>query len=131
MPQGGIDEGESPERAAARELREETGIVSVELLAVSGEWRAYDLPPRIAPGRWGGRWRGQAQIWTLFAFVGDDAEIDLETKHPEFRRWKWTQPDRLLDEIADFKRGVYEAALEEFGPVARRRLGDRRRRAPP
>ena len=131
MPQGGLDEGEIPERAAVRELREETGIVSVELLAVSGEWRSYDLPPQIASGIWGGRWRGQAQIWTLFAFVGDDAEIDIETKHPEFRRWKWTPPDRLLDEIVDFKRGVYEAVLEEFGPAAQRSLDARRRRAPP
>ena len=120
MPQGGIDEGELPERAAARELQEETGIVSVERLAVSGEWRTYDLPPEIASGIWGGRWRGQAQIWTLFAFVGDEAEIDLATRHPEFRRWKWTPPARLLDEIADFKRGVYKAVLEEFGPVAQR-----------
>ena len=79
MPQGGIDKGELPERAAVRELQEETGIVSVERLAVSGEWRTYDLPPGIASGIWGGRWRGQAQIWTLFAFVGDEAEIDLAT----------------------------------------------------
>ena len=126
MPQGGIDEGELPERAAARELQEETGIVSIERLAVSGEWRTYDLPPGIAP--WGGRWRGQAQIWTLFAFVGDEAEIDLGTKHREFRRWKWTPPDRLLDEIADFKRGVYQAVLEEFGPLA---PGDARNRRMP
>ncbi|MEQ9053202.1 MAG: NUDIX domain-containing protein, partial [Roseovarius confluentis] len=46
MPQGGVDEDEEPERAALRELWEETGVLPA-LVTVEAEtegWISYDLP---------------------------------------------------------------------------------------
>jgi len=114
MPQGGIDDGETPIDAAFRELKEETGIGSATLLGISSDWRSYDVPPEIAATAWGGRFRGQAQLWAAFRFTGSPREINIETAHPEFQRWKWTDPQTLIDEIVEFKRDLYTEVLAEF-----------------
>lgn len=114
MPQGGIDPGEAPLDAAFRELQEETGITSVTLIALSHEWRCYDLPESLTRKAWGGRYRGQAQIWAALRFSGIDDEIDLAAHDAEFARYKWTDRATLVDEIVPFKRDVYEAVLREF-----------------
>jgi putative (di)nucleoside polyphosphate hydrolase len=114
MPQGGIDKGESALEAAFRELKEETGIETAEFLGISDIWRAYDLPPALAAKAWDGRYRGQAQLWSVFRFTGTVDDIDIRTAHPEFSRWKWTDPETLLAEIIDFKRGLYAEVLAEF-----------------
>lgn len=116
MPQGGIDPGETPLAAALRELREEVGIPpdKVELLAESRVWRCYDLPPDLRRRVWGGRYRGQAQRWFAFRFLGDDSDIRVDTEHPEFRAVKWARPGELLRTVVSFKRDVYESVLEEF-----------------
>ena len=114
MPQGGIDDDETPVEAAFRELKEETGIDAATLLGISAEWRNYDLPPELAATAWGGRFRGQTQLWAAFRFTGTDDEIDIATEHPEFGQWKWTGPDTLLEEIVDFKRALYVQVLAEF-----------------
>lgn len=120
MPQGGIDDGETPVDAAIRELTEETGIVAARLIGISADWRSYDLPPDLAAKAWGGRFRGQAQLWAAFQFTGSHDDINIETEHPEFRRWKWTSPQSLLDEIVDFKRDLYAEVLAEFaGDIGR------------
>ena len=112
MPQGGIDEGETPRRAALRELAEETSVPeqAVELVAETPGWLRYDLPPEVQGKVWGGRFRGQEQKWFLFRLTGPDSAIDLATDHPEFGRWEWMEPRRLLSEIVAFKRPVYEPA---------------------
>ncbi len=116
MPQGGVDHGETPLEAALRELGEETGIARdrVTLLAESREWIPYDLPRTLVPKLWKGRFRGQTQRWFAFRFLGRDAEIDIETKHPEFDAWCWSARDDVLARIVPFKRNTYRKVLEEF-----------------
>ncbi len=116
MPQGGIDPGETPRVAVLRELEEETGIRPdlVTILAESRAWLRYDLPERIADKVWKGRYRGQEQRWFAARFLGREADINIETAHPEFRAWRWAPPHELPAYIVPFKRALYEAVLAEF-----------------
>jgi putative (di)nucleoside polyphosphate hydrolase len=119
MPQGGIDAGEDPETAAYRELLEETGVnqQNVRFLASSSRWLSYDLPEDLIPTLWNGKFRGQKQKWFLFKFLGKDGDINIETEHPEFSKWKWISKENLLEEIVPFKKSVYEDVLKEFKNV--------------
>lgn len=116
MPQGGIDPDEDARTAALRELGEETGIISslIEIIAQTAEEHYYDLPPDLIGKIWGGRFRGQRQVWFLARFLGTDGDIDIATPHPEFREWKWAEPRALPDLIVPFKRKLYRDILKEF-----------------
>ena len=118
MPQGGIDPGEDARAAAIRELGEETGIPAnlVQLVAEAPEELFYDLPPELVGKVWNGKWRGQRQRWFLFRLLGEDSAIDIATAHPEFRAWRWMDPDDLPAAIVPFKRALYEAVLAAFRP---------------
>ena len=122
MPQGGVDPGEDIYRAALRELREETSISSVELLAESSDWLAYDLPPDVGAHAWKGRYRGQRQKWYALRFTGAESEIDVEHPpgghEPEFIAWRWEPMRNLPDLIIPFKRAVYEKVVAEFRHLA-------------
>lgn len=122
MPQGGIDEGESPETAALRELEEEIGTAKATVEGATADWLTYDLPDHLRGKVWGGRWRGQRQKWLACRFHGDDGDICLETRHPEFDAWRWAQLDELTALIVPFKRAIYAAVVEELGPVVHRRV---------
>lgn len=114
MPQGGIGEGEDPRAAAFRELREEIGTDKAKLMAESRTWLRYDLPKDLIPQSWEGRWHGQRQKWFVMRFSGKDADINLETEHPEFAAWKWVSIDELPAIVISFKRQVYLDLLAEF-----------------
>src|ERR1700731_863349 len=119
MPQGGIDEGETPLAAARRELFEETNISKISLLAEAPDWLSYDLPPAALAGRWKGRYRGQTQKWFAFRFEGIDSEIDIKRPgggafDPEFEAWRWAPIATLADLVVPFKRPVYEAVVAAF-----------------
>lgn len=117
MPQGGLDDGEEPWDGALRELEEETGISSqlVERIAHCTEPLRYDLPEELQGMMWGGRWRGQKQHWFLARFLGSDEDVRIEAaEHPEFRAWKWVEPQTLPDIIVPFKRDLYRRILRDF-----------------
>ena len=116
MPQGGLDEGETPEEGAFRELEEETGIPrdKVEIVAAAPEPLLYDLPHDLVGKLWKGKWRGQRQHWFLLRFLGEDSDVNIGTEHPEFRAWKWTDPEDLPATIVPFKRKLYEDVLAAF-----------------
>jgi len=120
MPQGGIDDGESPIEAACRELGEEVGTTKALLLRESRDWITYDVPADIAPVHWKGRWKGQTQKWFALAFTGRDQDIDLAAhEEEEFDAWRWATAREVLDLIVPFKRAVYEAVLKEFADLVR------------
>ncbi|MBO6825005.1 MAG: RNA pyrophosphohydrolase [Sneathiella sp.] len=114
MPQGGIDDGEDPLSAAKRELLEEIGTDKAELLLEMEDWVYYDLPHELIGKVWKGRYRGQKQRWFLFQFTGSDADIDIETEHPEFSKWKWTEIKTLVPEIVPFKQDIYQKVVDRF-----------------
>jgi len=116
MPQGGIDAGESPEVALVRELGEETGIVAdlVDIIARSKTEHLYDLPDELVGKLWGGRYRGQRQSWFLVRFKGQDEDIRIATRHPEFSAWRWVEAEQLVELIVPFKRPVYREVVQEF-----------------
>ncbi|MEP6983185.1 MAG: RNA pyrophosphohydrolase [Sphingomicrobium sp.] len=116
MPQGGIDKGEETWATALRELEEETGIPPhlVERVAETPERLKYDLPEELRSKLWGGKWIGQDQDWYLCRFLGRDSDVNIATKHPEFREWKWIEPEQLPELIVPFKRDLYRRLLGEF-----------------
>lgn len=116
MPQGGIDDGEDATQAAFRELEEETGVSStlVQLEHETDGWVFYDLPDHLVGKLWKGRYRGQKQRWYLMRFQGVDVDIQIEQKHQEFARWRWSSPDEVLAHIVPFKRAVYQEVIQAF-----------------
>ncbi len=118
MPQGGIDEGESPEECAMRELEEEIGTANADIIETMEEWLHYDLPEHLVPKVWGGKYRGQRQKWFAMRFKGADSDINLETAEPEFSEWQWTSMASLPDLIVPFKRELYSQLVKRFQHLA-------------
>ncbi len=112
MPQGGIDDGETPRLAALRELKEEVGTNNVDILAESRTWLCYDLPSEQVGKTWNGRWRGQRQKWFAMRFNGSDSDIKIDRN--EFDDWKWVRVAELPQLIVPFKRALYASIIAEF-----------------
>ena len=121
MPQGGIDEGETPEVAAFRELSEETGInhSKARLIGATAEWLSYDIPVELIPKLWDGQYRGQEQKWFAFEFLGKDSDINITTQEPEFSEWAWKSKKDLLSSIVPFKIEVYQKVFLELGHLVK------------
>ena len=114
MPQGGVDKDEDFLEAAYRELKEETSIKSVKLIKQLDGMLTYELPDHLLGIIWKGKFRGQKQKWFIVKFTGEDREVNLNTKHPEFIEWKWIHLNELTEKVVDFKKKVYEGLYEEI-----------------
>ena len=112
MPQGGVEIGESYLSAMKRELYEETSIKSIKILREIDGFFEYELPKNLVGIIWKGKFRGQKQKWFIAQFIGNENEINLQTRNPEFIEWKWIIPDELPKTIVDFKKKMYVDLLK-------------------
>ena len=117
MPQGGVDEGEDYITAMKRELLEETSIQNIEIIKEIEKIYQYELPENLVGIIWKGKYRGQKQKWFITRFLGDEKEINLNTKHAEFIDWKWIEPKFLPEVKVDFKKDIYINLLKEINLV--------------
>ena len=114
MPQGGVNEGENYITAMKRELIEETNISSIKIIKEIEKIYQYELPENLIGNIWKGKYRGQKQKWFITKFLGEESEINLNSKHAEFIDWKWIEPKLLPDVIVNFKRDLYLHLLKEI-----------------
>ena len=108
MPQGGVDDGEDFLSAAYRELEEETSVKNVKLIQEIDSIFTYELPKNLLGVIWKGKYKGQKQKWFLMRYLGEDKEINLQTKNPEFLDWKWLDIDMITEVVVDFKFHIYK-----------------------
>jgi len=114
MPQGGVNKNENFLDAAKRELEEETGIKTVEIIKELNEWLIYYLPKKLIDKIWKGKYIGQKQKWFIMRFLGKNDEINIKTKNPEFLNWKWVEPSDLPKVVVDFKVNIYKKLAKEL-----------------
>ena len=117
MPQGGVDENEEYYQAALRELKEETSIVSVKLIQEIDKKLTYILPNHLIGIIWRGRFKGQKQKWFVMRFIGNESEINIKTKKPEFLDWKWIDLEDLTKIAVSFKLDVYKNLKQEITKI--------------
>jgi len=117
MPQGGIDKNENYYDAALRELKEETSIISVELIKEINKKYTYILPDNLIGIIWKGKFKGQIQKWFVMRFIGNESEININTKNPEFLDWKWIEVDDLPKIAVNFKLDVYQNIKKEVKKI--------------
>ena len=117
MPQGGVDKGENFLAAAFRELEEETNIKNVSLIKEIDGITTYELPDHLLGIIWKGKYKGQKQKWFLMKFTGDDKEIDINTKNPEFLDWKWIDLNQITEVVVNFKLHVYKELKEKVKKI--------------
>ena len=117
MPQGGVDKNENYLQAAYRELKEETSIVNVKLIRELDGYLSYELPQHLLGIIWKGKYKGQKQKWFVMKFLGEDNEINIKTKSPEFLEWKWLELNKITDVVVDFKLNVYRKVKEKVNKI--------------
>jgi putative (di)nucleoside polyphosphate hydrolase len=116
MPQGGLQEGETPRQAALREVREELGTDAVTILEFRPDWLYYHYPAPDASSR-AKLYRGQRHLWYLLRFDGVDSEIEIEGENGEFSEWRWNTPAQIIDEAVSFKQPAYRQVMRYFAPA--------------
>ena len=114
MPQGGVNKNEDLYIAAKRELAEETSVTSIKLINELDGWLSYELPKSLLGKIWKGKYRGQKQKWFVVKFIGNNEEINVNTRNPEFLDWKWIEASELTNVAVNFKIEVYSKIKERL-----------------
>ena len=114
MPQGGIDKNEKTFDAAKRELEEETGITKIKLIKELNYWLTYELPNNLLGKIWKGKYKGQEQKWFIIRFLGEDNDVNINSKYPEFLDWKWIKSSELTKVVVGFKLNIYKQIVKEL-----------------
>ena len=114
MPQGGVNSSEDFNTAMRRELYEETSIKDIKIIKEINHTYEYELPKNLIGIIWKGKFRGQKQKWFITNFLGNESEINLNTKQPEFIGWKWIDAEKLPEVVVDFKKNLYLSLLKEI-----------------
>ena len=117
MPQGGVDLNESLLDAMRRELEEETSIRNIKVIKELNQWLEYELPKNLIGKIWNGKYKGQKQKWFIVRFIGEENEININTKSPEFIDWKWIDINLLPSLVVEFKKHIYEDVLKELKKI--------------
>ena len=117
MPQGGVDVGETYLDAMKREIFEETSIKNIKILKELDGFFSYELPQNLVGVIWQGKFKGQKQKWFIVKFMGEDSEINIKTKHPEFLDWQWIDYKKITETVVDFKLHVYQQIQKEIEKV--------------
>jgi len=116
MPQGGLQEGETPRQAVLREVREEIGTEAVSVLEFRPDWLYYDYPAPESSKR-ATLYRGQRHLWYLLRFEGGDSDIDIGGANGEFSAWRWSSPAQIIEEAVAFKQPAYRQVMRYFAPA--------------
>ena len=122
MPQGGVDKNENFLDAAKRELEEETSIKNIKLIKEIEGWLTYELPNDLLGKIWKGKYRGQKQKWFIMKFLGNNDEINIKTKKPEFLNWKWVKSSKLPEVAVNFKINIYKKISKELSTLKKIKL---------
>lgn len=115
MPQGGLQEGETPRQAVFREAREELGTNEVAILEFRPDWLYYDYPTADSSRR-ATTYRGQRHLWYLLNFEGKDSDIHIDGPDGEFSEWRWSSPNQIIDDAVEFKQSAYRQVMRYFAP---------------
>ena len=115
MPQGGVDRGESELKTLKREMFEETGIKrNYKIVFKSKKYFSYRLPKYLQKKLWQGKFIGQKQKWFLIKYFGENKDININTKNPEFKKWIWASKEKMIKLIVPFKKKLYKEVINEF-----------------
>jgi len=119
FPQGGIEPGETPQEAAARELFEETSLRHVRWINTIEKPIRYEFPPEVKNifRQKGIVTDGQEQYWSLFYLEGSESEINLQTEEPEFKDYCWVDIEKTPDLVWSVKKESYKQMVSVFAPI--------------
>ena len=112
FPQGGIESGETPAAALAREVLEEISLsrASYSIASVRGPYR-YRFPAGLTKKGF----RGQAHHYFLLRLHGPKSLITTTSANAEFRQARWIRPGEFdLAWLPPMKRRAYARVFRDF-----------------
>ena len=103
-PKGHIEEGESPQEAALREVREETGLKTLKPIEELGAQEYWF------------NWEGEEVFKTVYIFLIEAAEgEELSIQTEEIADGEWLEADQALEKIEyEGSRALFEKGIKKY-----------------